>query len=86
MALKWVVREMEDRYRSDVRSLGVRNIDGYNGRASPRPLAKGLALTRTVQTGFDDESPASRSSRPRSYDRRRAAALYRRRSSTRWPT
>ncbi len=33
MALKWAVREMEDRYRKMSR-LGVRNIDGYNQRAA----------------------------------------------------
>ena len=31
IALKWTVREMEDRYRK-MSKLGVRNIDGYNAR------------------------------------------------------
>src|SRR5581483_5779797 len=31
VALKWTVREMEDRYRK-MSKLGVRNIDGYNAR------------------------------------------------------
>ena len=50
-ALKWAVREMEDRYRK-MSKLGVRNIDGFNARAE-QALAKGEAITRTVQTGFD---------------------------------
>ncbi|MBS7706540.1 DNA translocase FtsK [Chelatococcus asaccharovorans] len=32
VALKWAVREMEDRYRK-MSKLGVRNIDGFNARA-----------------------------------------------------
>ena len=54
VALKWAVREMEDRYRK-MSKLGVRNIDGYNQRVS-EALAKGEALTRTVQTGFNRET------------------------------
>jgi DNA segregation ATPase FtsK/SpoIIIE, S-DNA-T family len=51
VALKWAVREMEDRYRK-MSKLGVRNIDGYNARVQQN-LAKGLAITRKVQTGYD---------------------------------
>ena len=51
VALKWTVREMEDRYRK-MSKLGVRNIDGYNQRLA-QAEAKGETLTRTVQTGFD---------------------------------
>ncbi len=54
VALKWVVGEMEERYRK-MSKMGVRNIDGYNGRVKDA-LAKGEAFTRTVQTGFDDET------------------------------
>ena len=54
MALKWTVREMENRYRS-MQKVGVRNIDGFNKRIA-EAQAKGLALTRTVQTGFNAES------------------------------
>jgi len=54
VALKWTVREMEDRYRK-MSKLGVRNIDGYNARLA-QAEAKGEALTRTVQTGFDPET------------------------------
>ncbi len=54
MALRWVVREMEDRYRA-MSKLGVRNIEGYNARL--REAAKsGETLIRTVQTGFDRET------------------------------
>ena len=54
VALKWVVSEMEERYRR-MSKLGVRNIEGFNGRVS-EALAKGETFTRTVQTGFDDET------------------------------
>jgi DNA segregation ATPase FtsK/SpoIIIE, S-DNA-T family len=51
VALKWTVREMEERYRA-MSKLGVRNIDGYNLRIR-QAREKGEALTRQVQTGFD---------------------------------
>jgi len=54
VALKWAVREMEDRYRK-MAKLGVRNIDGFNERVK-KAAAKGEVLKRTVQTGFDRES------------------------------
>ena len=54
IALKWTVREMEDRYRK-MSKLGVRNIDGYNQRVA-QAEAKGETLSRTVQTGFDRET------------------------------
>ena len=54
VALKWVVAEMEERYRR-MSKLGVRNIDGFNGRVR-EALAKGETFSRTVQTGFDDET------------------------------
>jgi S-DNA-T family DNA segregation ATPase FtsK/SpoIIIE len=50
IALKWTVREMEDRYRK-MSKLAVRNIDGYNARLA-QARAKKETLTRTVQTGF----------------------------------
>ncbi|MHA1598407.1 MAG: DNA translocase FtsK [Alphaproteobacteria bacterium] len=52
MALKWAVREMEDRYRA-MSQLGVRNIAGYNSRLADA-VKRGEQLTRRVQTGFDD--------------------------------
>ncbi|WP_097136730.1 DNA translocase FtsK [Rhizobium subbaraonis] len=51
MALKWAVREMEDRYRKMSR-LGVRNIDGFNARAAAA-RAKGETVMCDVQKGFD---------------------------------
>ncbi|TGS11200.1 MULTISPECIES: DNA translocase FtsK [unclassified Mesorhizobium] len=50
-ALKWAVREMEDRYRKMAR-LGVRNIDGYNQRAAGA-RDKGEVVTMQVQAGFE---------------------------------
>ena len=54
VALKWAVREMEERYKK-MSKLGVRNIDGYNTRLL-EAKTKGEELTRTVHTGFDKES------------------------------
>ena len=54
IALKWAVREMEDRYRK-MSKLGVRNIDGFNARVA-EASARGEIITRTIQTGFDRET------------------------------
>ena len=54
VALKWAVREMEERYKK-MSKLGVRNIDGYNARVA-EAKAKGETLTRTVHTGYDKET------------------------------
>jgi S-DNA-T family DNA segregation ATPase FtsK/SpoIIIE len=54
VALKWAVREMEERYKK-MSKLGVRNVDGYNARLA-EAKAKGETLTRTVHTGYDKES------------------------------
>ena len=54
LALKWAVREMEERYKK-MAKLGVRNIDGFNTRIS-EARAKGEQISRTVQTGFDRET------------------------------
>ena len=54
VALKWVVGEMEERYRK-MSKMGVRNIEGYNGRVR-EALAKGEMFSRTVQTGFDEDT------------------------------
>ncbi len=53
-ALKWVVREMERRYRS-MSQLAVRNIAGYNERVD-EARSRGEVVTRRVQTGFDSET------------------------------
>ena len=54
VALKWAVREMEERYKK-MSKLGVRNIDGYNVRLA-EAKAKGETLSRTVHTGYDKET------------------------------
>jgi S-DNA-T family DNA segregation ATPase FtsK/SpoIIIE len=54
VALKWAVREMEERYKK-MSKLGVRNIDGYNARVA-EANGKGEKLSRTVHTGYDRES------------------------------
>jgi S-DNA-T family DNA segregation ATPase FtsK/SpoIIIE len=54
VALKWAVREMEERYRK-MSKLGVRNIDGYNTRMK-QAQTKGEKISRTIQTGFDPET------------------------------
>jgi S-DNA-T family DNA segregation ATPase FtsK/SpoIIIE len=54
VALKWTVGEMEERYRK-MSKMGVRNIEGFNGRVR-EALAKGEMFSRTVQTGFDDDT------------------------------
>lgn len=54
VALKWTVREMEERYRA-MSKLGVRNVEGYNKRLA-EARRKGEVLMRKVQTGFDSET------------------------------
>jgi DNA segregation ATPase FtsK/SpoIIIE, S-DNA-T family len=54
VALKWAVREMEQRYKK-MSKLGVRNIDGYNARVADANK-KGEKLNRTVHTGYDKET------------------------------
>ncbi|CAN7197012.1 DNA translocase FtsK [Pararhizobium sp. LjRoot235] len=54
VALKWTVREMEERYKK-MSKIGVRNIDGFNSRVE-QALAKGEQISRTVQTGFDRQT------------------------------
>ncbi len=66
MALKWAVREMEERYRS-MSQLGVRNIAGYNKRLADA-AKKGEQLTRKVQTGFDDAGKPVLEEQPLSMD------------------
>lgn len=54
VALKWTVKEMEERYRA-MSKLGVRNIEGYNARVK-EAAKKGENLMRRVQTGFDADT------------------------------
>jgi S-DNA-T family DNA segregation ATPase FtsK/SpoIIIE len=52
VALKWTVKEMEDRYRR-MSKIGVRNIASFNERARAT-AAEGKNFIRKVQTGFDE--------------------------------
>ena len=54
VALKWTVREMEERYRK-MSKVGVRNVEGFNERIEEAE-EKGETLTRTVHTGYDEET------------------------------
>lgn len=54
VALKWAVREMEERYRN-MSKLGVRNLAAFNKRVQ-EANASGERLVRQVQTGFDKET------------------------------
>lgn len=51
IALKWVVAEMEERYRL-MSSFAVRNIAGYNEKAE-KAIVSNEKLSRKVQTGYD---------------------------------
>jgi S-DNA-T family DNA segregation ATPase FtsK/SpoIIIE len=51
VALKWVVAEMEERYRL-MSSFSVRNIAGYNEKAE-KALVSGEKLLKKVQTGYE---------------------------------
>ncbi|MDC2978899.1 DNA translocase FtsK, partial [Pelagibacteraceae bacterium] len=53
-ALKWVVREMENRYKL-MSSLNVKNIDSYNNKVL-KTISSGKKLYREVQTGIDDDT------------------------------
>jgi S-DNA-T family DNA segregation ATPase FtsK/SpoIIIE len=54
VALKWAVREMEERYKK-MSKLGVRNIDGYNARVA-EANKKGEKLNRTIHTGYNRDT------------------------------
>ncbi|EJF74703.1 DNA translocase FtsK [Bartonella alsatica] len=54
IALKWAVREMEERY-SKMSKLSVRNIDGFNARIREAEK-QGEAMVRTIQVGFNQET------------------------------
>jgi len=54
VALKWSVREMEERYKK-MSKIGVRNIDGYNARAKEAQKT-GETFSRTIQTGYDRDT------------------------------
>ncbi|HWC62863.1 MAG TPA: FtsK/SpoIIIE domain-containing protein, partial [Rhizomicrobium sp.] len=54
VALKWAVRDMEERYRK-MSKMGVRGVEAFNDRVR-KAKDKGEVLKRTVQTGFDRET------------------------------
>jgi S-DNA-T family DNA segregation ATPase FtsK/SpoIIIE len=81
VALKWVVREMEDRYRR-MSKLGVRNITGYNERV-PDAKSSAASAERTVQPASTPPA-ASRSTKRASCRSSRCRTSSS--SSTRWPT
>jgi S-DNA-T family DNA segregation ATPase FtsK/SpoIIIE len=54
VALKWVVREMEERYRK-MSKLGVKNIGSFNDRVR-EALENGENLERVVHAGFDRDT------------------------------
>jgi S-DNA-T family DNA segregation ATPase FtsK/SpoIIIE len=54
VALKWAVKEMENRYRM-MSNIGVKNIAGYNAKIL-EAARQGKTLERTIQTGFDHET------------------------------
>ena len=66
VALKWTVREMEDRYRK-MSKIGVRNIDGFNAarRAGRR---QGRAASRAPCRPASTARPARRSTRRENLD------------------
>ncbi len=53
-ALKWVVKEMENRYKL-MSSLNVKNINSYNEK-SKKIISTGKKLFKNVQTGIDNET------------------------------
>ncbi len=54
VALKWTVREMEDRYRK-MSKIGVRNMAGFNEKIAEFK-ATGETLTKTTMTGYNKET------------------------------
>ena len=82
VALKWAVREMEDRYKK-MSKVGVRNIDGFNARVAearaPR-ARRSPARCRPASTA----RPARRSTSRRRWSSTSCPTSSS--SSTRWPT
>ena len=82
VALKWAVREMEERYKK-MSKLGVRNIDGFNARVvEAQGQGRGHHPHRADRLRPRDR--ARRSTRTRSWTSSRCPTSSS--SSTRWPT
>ena len=56
VALKWAVKEMEERYRA-MSKLGVRSLSAYNRRVEDA-VKNGKTIRKRVQTGFDSDTGA----------------------------
>ncbi|WP_044286911.1 DNA translocase FtsK [Rickettsia typhi] len=54
IALKWAVKEMENRYRM-MSNIGVKNIAGYNEKIL-EAVKENRVIERPIQTGFDPET------------------------------
>lgn len=54
VALKWAVKEMENRYRM-MSNIGVKNIAGYNTKIQ-EAVKEGRIIEKSIQTGFDPET------------------------------
>ncbi|MFV9857589.1 DNA translocase FtsK [Rickettsia sibirica] len=54
VALKWAVKEMENRYRM-MSNIGVKNIAGYNAKIL-EAVKENRVIERSIQTGFDPET------------------------------
>ncbi len=53
-ALKWVVKEMENRYRL-MSTIGVRNLDGYN-KVIADAIKSNQKIEKKIQIGFDSQT------------------------------
>ena len=54
VALKWTVREMEDRYRK-MAKMNVRNMAGFNEKVAEYK-ASGETMTKTIMTGYNKDT------------------------------
>ncbi len=54
IALKWAVKEMEDRYRA-MSKLGVRSLTAFNRQVS-QAIKEGKTIRKRIQTGFSNET------------------------------
>jgi DNA segregation ATPase FtsK/SpoIIIE, S-DNA-T family len=75
VALKWAVREMEERYKK-MSKIGVRNIDGFNARVE-RGMAARASRSAAPSRPASTARPARPSTRTEEFDLA-AAALHRR--------